>query len=109
MSKFASMQPIKGSPFTIYARHDRHYQDTDRWSPDTIYPVGQTVQHLVTATSVCVSTWGNMHAEIGLGWYRSGNDSFVTVIPVQEAKQLRCITTLHHEILFVTDRGIMKW
>ena len=29
----------------------------------------------------------------------------VTVIPVEEAKQLRGIATLHHEILFVTDRG----
>ena len=29
-------QPIKGSPFTIYARRDRHYRDTDQWSPDTI-------------------------------------------------------------------------
>ena len=109
MSTFVSSQSRVAHSPSMQGVTDTTEIQTSGLQTPSLYPVGQLVQHLVTATStVYVCEYLGKHIyEIGLGLYRSRNDSVVTVIPVREAKQLRGITTLCHEILFhfVTDRG----
>ena len=58
--------PIKGSPFTIYMQGvtDTTEIQTSGLQTPSLYLVGQAVQHLVTATSMCVSTWGNISMKL---------------------------------------------
>ena len=74
-------QPIKGSPFTIYARHDRHYRDTDQWSPDTITLPGRPGSAAPGDCYIYVCEHLGKHmVQVGIG--AETITSVVTVIPV---------------------------
>lgn len=96
-------QPIKGSPFNIYARRKRSYYDTNI-STDSI---GLEIRPGSVAPGDCeifvCEYSGKSIYVIGLAWYRYGGDGVRHKISVEGAKQLQGIAVLNNKILLVTD------
>ena len=94
-------QPIKGSPFAVYARRDKRYHcfppkaTSFPGRPGSAAPGDCCIY-------VCEHSGSNIY-KIDLGWYVNDPDQVLDVISVQGAKQLQGIATLHHKILFITD------
>ena len=59
MSTFVSSQSRVAHSPSMQGMTDTTEIQTSGLQTPSLYLVGQAVQHLVTATSMCVSTWGN--------------------------------------------------
>ena len=97
-------QPIKGSPFAVYARRGKRHRC---FPPKTISLPGRPGSAAPSdhCIYVCEHCGSNIY-KIGLGWYENDPDQVLDVISVQGAKQLQGIATLRHKILFVTDSAL---
>ena len=64
MSTFASSQSRVAHSPSMQGVTDTTEIQTNGLQTPSLYPVSQAVQHLVTATSMCASTWGNISMKL---------------------------------------------
>ena len=99
-------QPIKGSPFKMYARNAINYPDVK----NVDYELALSSSPACVAPghfTVYVTVYQGQHIyKMGLGLYSGRYDKISSIITVDGAEQLHAIATLGENILIVTDCGL---